>query len=167
MSFIEHMAHDDWANNFRVFFEGTLSSLEDDPHMYLGSAMGDLRAWLTIGGISRLRYTLIDQMRNLHYPPEKQEAILHYLAELVKDNRIRLLKLADKGIIPRLSALGDAPVEVDTEDMIRRLLAGERPFEEWMYEQGYTTHEIEYIYQQIDRCLWEHGLIEPASKRLH
>jgi len=75
--------------------------------------------------------------------------------------------LADKGIIPRLSALGDAPVEVDTEDMIRRLLAGERPFEEWMYGQGYTTHEIEYIYQQIDRCLLEHGLIEPASKRLH
>ena len=64
------------------------------------------------------------------------------------------------------SAMGDAPVEMGTEEMIRRLLAVSARLRVDVW-QGYTAHEIEYIYQQIDRCLLEHGLIEPASKRLH
>lgn len=167
MSFIEHMARDDWDSNFRLFFEGTLSSLEEDPFMHLGSAMGDLRAWLTRGGVARLRYMLVDQMQKLSYPEAKQAAILGYLNELVENNRTRLLNLADKSVLPPLSVLGDKSSEVDPEDMMRRLIAGERPFEEWMYGQGYTSSEIQSIYEQVDRCLFENDVFGRPDETLH
>lgn len=167
MSFIEHMAHDNWADDFKLFFEGTLASLEDDPFMHLGSAMGDLRSWVTRGGIARLRWMLTDQMQKLHYSEEKQTAVLGCLNQLVTENRVRLLNLSEKGVIPRLSALGDKLPVVNPEAMLERLIAGERPFEEWMYEQGYTTSEIQGIYEKVDRCLFENDVFMPTGSRLH
>ena len=167
MSFIEHLAHDNWPDSFRLFFEGTLSALEEDPGMYLGSAMDDLRASLTRGGVARLRSMLKTQMKDLRYPDEKQVAVLEHLRQMTSDNRTRLLLLAERGIIPRLSALGDMPATIDLGEMTCRLLAGERPFEEWMYGQGYTEREIQDIYQQVDRCLFEQGVIEPANPTIH
>jgi len=167
MSFIEHLDSDNWQQNFMLFFEGTLAVLEEDPFMPVGSATDDLRAWLRAGGIARVRLLLAEQVVSRGYPVAKQQAILDFLPVLAQKNRTRLLTLAQNKIIPFASALGDAPTNVNMDDLIKRLAAGERPFEDWMYAQGHTTAEIADIYRRIDKCLFEQGVWESADQKLH
>ncbi len=39
------------------------------------------------------------------------------------------------------------------------MLAGERPFEDWMYSHGYTIEDINKIYSNIDEYLARGGII--------
>ena len=66
------------------------------------------------------------------------------------------------GIIPdtrqeRLEACGLS--EQDFQDILSRIIAGERPFEEWMHAHGHSDEEIEEIYGVIDQWLIQKGII--------
>jgi hypothetical protein len=53
-------------------------------------------------------------------------------------------------------------------DLLNRILAGERPFEDWMRAQGHSDQDIAETYQIVDRWLIERGLIPPpADSSLH
>ena len=42
-------------------------------------------------------------------------------------------------------------------DLLGRMLAGERPFEDWMYARGHSAEEIAEIYRAVDRWLMKAG----------
>ena len=41
------------------------------------------------------------------------------------------------------------------------MIAGERPFEDWMHAHGRSDEEIAEIYQLIDEWLMQKGIIPP------
>lgn len=43
--------------------------------------------------------------------------------------------------------------ELDFTDLLRRTLAGERPFEEWIHAHGHSDAEIAEVYGVIDGWL--------------
>ena len=49
--------------------------------------------------------------------------------------------------------------EQDFQDILSRIIAGERPFEEWMQAYGHSDEEIEEIYRTIDQWLMQKGII--------
>jgi hypothetical protein len=166
MSLIEHLGVDGWQDRLRRFFEYTLEVLKTDRFRSVGSAVDDLRSWLARGGVRRVREILGDQMDRLHYPPEKRSAVLAFLDQLVLENKPQLLELTGAGIVPpppanSLSVCGLSESEI--QDLWSRLLAGERPFEDWMHAHGHSDDEIKAIYRVIDAWLMEQELIPPAA----
>ena len=51
--------------------------------------------------------------------------------------------------------------ETDFRDLLNRMIAGERPFEDWMHAHGRSDEEIAEIYQLIDEWLMQKGIIPP------
>jgi len=87
-------------------------------------------------------------------------------AELVRENRHRLLDLmAQDTLVPTkqewLSACDFT--EQQFEDLWSRILAGERPFEEWMHAHGRSDEEIAEVYRVIDEWLMRQGIIHPPE----
>ena len=62
MSLIERLDYPDWQDFLRGTFEYTLRMLKEDPFRMVGSAADDLRAWLVVGGVARVRQALKEQM---------------------------------------------------------------------------------------------------------
>ncbi len=49
--------------------------------------------------------------------------------------------------------------EEGVSDLVLRILAGERPFEDWMYAHGYSRKDVADVYQVIDHVVdraWDH-----------
>jgi len=139
MALIEYLESDDWQATLRRTFEYTLEVLKEDRFRTVSGSVDDLRSWLTAGGVSRVREHLNDQMEACRFSPAKQTAVNDFLAELVRENRYRLLGLTAQDVLGTtkqewLSACGLAELEI--EDVWYRILAGERPFEDWMYARG-------------------------------
>ncbi len=57
--------------------------------------------------------------------------------------------------------------EVDIEDLINRIMTGERPFEDWMYAHGYSDEDIKKVYTIIDNWLMEQGIIPIPASKIH
>ena len=51
--------------------------------------------------------------------------------------------------------------ETDFRDLLSRMIAGERPFEDWMHAHGRSDEEIAEIYKLIDEWLMQKGVIPP------
>jgi hypothetical protein len=60
-----------------------------------------------------------------------------------------------------LSACGFT--EPQFEDLWSRILAGERPFEDWMHAHGRSDEEIAEVYRLIDEWLMRQGVIHPPE----
>lgn len=169
---IENLEKNDWQDFFRMSFEYALYVLKNDRFRSVGSSVDDLRSWLAFGGISRVREALNNQMEMRRFSPARKAAINKFLEQLVRDNRRQLLELMAEGILPPtkkdlLSACGLSGVQF--EDLLTRILAGERPFEEWMHAHGHSDEEIAAVYDKIDRWLMEKGIIPqpPPNLRSH
>jgi len=103
--------------------------------------------------------------------PEVLRRSFEYTLEVLKNepfrsNRHRLLDLMAEGVLAAtkqqwLSACGFT--ESDLEDLWRRMLAGERPFEDWMHAHGRSDEEIAEVYRRIDEWLMQRGIIHPPE----
>ena len=56
-------------------------------------------------------------------------------------------------------ATADIVIELNFEDLLNRILAGERPFEGWMYTYGHSDEEIAEICRVIDQRLIQQGVV--------
>ena len=162
MSLIEHLETDRWEEFFRGVFEYTLEVMKHDRFRSVGSAVDDLRGWLARGGVARVRERLDDQMEMRRFSASQKVAVRDYLEQLVRENRRALLDLTATGVIPasgqvHTEALGVS--ETDVQDLLDRMLAGERPFEDWMHAHGHSDEEISEIYELIDDWLLQKGII--------
>ncbi len=168
MALIEHLDRDNWRDLLRKFFEHTLYVIKNDPFQQVGSAVDDLRAWIRQGGVSRIRYHLNNQMENLHFSDEKKKAVGDFLETLIQENRSKLIELVKQNSIPpeRKGILLECGIsEIDIVDILNRIMAGERPFEDWMHAHGYSDENIIEVYRVIDEWLMGQGIIPiPPSK---
>ena len=170
MALIEHLEDDDWEPFFRDMFRYTLEVLKNDRFKSVGSSVDDLRSWLVAGGIARVRELLDQQMEMRGFPESRKSSVHECFERLVRENRVALLHLTAEGVVPapapeRLDARGVS--EWDIRDLYSRMLAGERPFEDWMLAHGHSDEEIAEIYRMIDRWLMQEGIISrplPLSK---
>ena len=145
MSLIEHLETDRWEEFFRGVFEYTLEVMKHDRFRSVGSAADDLRSWLGRGGVARVRERLDEQMEMRGFSPSRTAAVRDFVEQLVRENRRALLDLTATGVIPasgqvHTEALGVS--ETDVQDLLDRMLAGERPFEDWMHAHGHSDEEI-------------------------
>jgi len=164
MALIENLEQDDWQDFFRSSFEYALYVLKNDRFRSVGSSVDDLRSWLALGGISRVREHLNNQMKMCDFSPAKKAAVNEFLEQLVRDNRSQLLDLMAEEILPPikqdwLSAYGLSGMQF--EDLLTRILAGERPFEDWMHAHGHSDEEIAEVYRKIDQWLMQKDTIPP------
>jgi hypothetical protein len=166
MSLVEHLEQDDWQEFLRSSFEYALDVLKNDRFRAVGSSVDDLRSWLTGGGIPLIQERLNEQMGIRHFSAERKAAINMFLEELVERNRGALLALMAEGIVSStkqewLAACGIS--ETQFQELLSRILAGERPFEDWMHSHGRSGEEIAEIYRLIDQWLMQRGVVPPAS----
>ena len=171
MALIEHLQRDGWEEFLRDIFEYTLDVLKNDRFRSVGSSVDDLRSWLAAGGVARVRELLDNQMAMLGFSPSRQSAVQNCLDQLAREHREALLHLTAEGIVraPRPGQLGTQGVSIpDIQDFFRRLDAGERPFDDWMYAHGHSDEDIAEIYGAIDSWLMGKGIIAkpgPLPKR--
>ena len=162
MALIEHLEREGWEEFLRDMFRYTLDVLENDRFRAVGSSVDDLRSWLARGGVARVRERLDAQMDARRFPPSRRAAVNDCIEQLVRETRDTLFDLTAKGIIPATGQewLDAREVsETDVRDILDRILAGERPFEDWMYEHGHSDEEIAEIYTVIDNWLVRNGII--------
>ncbi|MCP4397969.1 MAG: hypothetical protein GY801_11825 [bacterium] len=164
MSLIEHLDTPNWESTLRGTFEYALEVLRTDRFRHVGSAVDDMRAWLSFGGVERVRKALRQQMESLRYSTEQQEAILSCIDRLEQEKQKELLELILRGILPSPKQRYFENFEFTEEelnDLVNRILNGERPFEEWMYAHGYSRKDVAEVYQVIDQWSIEHGILAP------
>ena len=111
-------------------------------------------------------------MSRLRYPPAKIAAVNAFLDQLFHEHRYQLLDLMAHGIIPSSTQAWPAVdrfTELNFADLLNRILAGERPFEDWMHAHGHSDTEIAEVYRVIDQWLIQQGIIPPplADPRLN
>jgi len=166
MALIEYLESDDWREVLRRNFECTLEILKNDRFRTVSSAVDDLRGWLAAGGVRRVKEHLNHQMDMRRFPPAKQVAVQELLDQLARENRPRLLDLVAQGILGAsepewLEACG--LTQLPFEDLLQRILAGERPFEDWMHAHGRSDEEIAAVYRLIDEWLIRQGIRQPPE----
>lgn len=168
MALIEYLDREDWQPLFRQFFESALYLMKHDPTAPRGSAVDDLHAGLSQGGIPRVRYHLRQAMPMRGYSEEKQAEILAYVDTLAHDHRQELLdlirseRISTKFQLRSLLQAINMPKEY-FHDLLDRIMAGERPFEEKMSALGHNEQDIAALYQEIDQWLSDNNLIPPSN----
>jgi hypothetical protein len=161
VSLIEHLHHDGWAEHLRRSFEVALDILSHDRFRRCSSSVDDIRSWLVVGGVSRVKEHLRRQTEDLRFPDERRKAIDEYVDELARDHQRTLLDLVGRGIITSPSEevwsfLG--LVEGELEDMVARASQGEQPFLERMRALGCSDDEINTLLGIVDRWLARTGM---------
>ena len=171
MALIEHLERDGWEEFFRGSFQYALEVMKHDRFRSVGSSVDDLRSWLARGGVARVREQLDRQMEMRRFSPSRTAAVNECLDQLVRENRRALLDLTADGVIPasgqvRIDACGLS--ETDVRDLLSRMIAGERPFEDWMHAHGRSDEEIAEVYKLIDEWLMQKGVLPkpPAAPGL-
>ena len=162
MALIEHLEDERWEGFFRNTFRYALEVMKHDRFRSVGSSADDVRSWLARGGVARVRERLNEQMEMRRFSPSRAAAVNECLDRLVQENRLALLDLVADGVIP---AGGQAPIdacdasETYVRDLLSRMMAGERPFEDWMRAHGRSDEEIAEVYKLIDEWLMQRGVL--------
>ena len=156
MSLIEYLERDNWREVLRRSFEGAITLLQTDRFRLTSSAIDDIRIWLTVGGVSRVKLQLDREMNARRLAVERQNEIRDFLEQLVLENQRPLLQLIADDIIPFKQAdflvtIGISGAEFDA--MWEQISTGNNLFENWMLANGYSQDQISQIYQIIDRWL--------------
>ncbi len=162
MALIENLDKGDWRKFLESMFDYTLWVLKNDRFRFGGSAVDDLRAWLGVGGVSRVKHHLGYQMKELRYPADKQADVLACVDQLAQEHRLRLLDLIAQGVIraPQEEWLAACDLtKARFDDSLNRLLAGEKPFAEWMSAHGHSDEEIAALNRIIDEWLTERRIV--------
>ena len=79
MSLIEHLDRENWKDFLRGTFEYSLELLKNDRSRYAGSAVDDMKSWLAVGGMKRVKHHLNNQMEVLKYATDKKLAVNNLL----------------------------------------------------------------------------------------
>lgn len=156
MSLIEHLHRDDWRGLLRRTFEVALDILSHDPFRPCSSSVDDMRSWLAVGGVSRVKEHLRRQAEDLRFPDKHAEAIDEYVEQLSQEHGRTLIDLVGRGIITPpsqevWSLFGLA--EVELEDMVARASQGEQPFLERMRALGCSDEEIGKVMGVVEQWL--------------
>ena len=162
MALIEQLERDGWEAVFGDLFRYTLDVLKTDRFRSVGSSVDDLRSWLAAGGVVRVRECLSEQMEMRRLPPSRRAAVHDCFEGLVRENRDALLHLTVDRVLPAPTTEWPQVHGVAKQDvraLLDRMLAGERPFEDWMHAHGHSDEEIADIYRAIDRWLLQEGII--------
>lgn len=165
MALIEYLEHDNWREVLLRSFEGAIALLQTDRFRPTSSAIDDIRSWLTNGGVSRVQLQLDRQMEERRLTLDRQREIRDFLLVLAQENQQLILQLMADGIIPSnktdfLVTCGIS--ESEFEEMWQQTLSGANPFETWMLANGYSSEQIDQIYQIIDRWLVKTELSFPT-----
>ena len=162
MSLIEHLEKPRWKEFLRSTFEFVLWVLRNDRFRSVGSAADDLRSWLAAGGVARVRHHLDEQIGTPSFTrrresrpsePASGSSCGRTAGALLDLSRAGIVPTVDPGHLPGVSV-------ADVEDLLGRMLAGERPFEEWMHAHGHSDEEIAEIYRMVDRWLMKTGTVQ-------
>jgi hypothetical protein len=156
MALIEYLAKDDWREFLQPRFPHILKSMKQGDYNYGGSATDDLRGWLAAGGVSRIKYRLENQMRDLRFPADKQAELLACVDQLAREHRLSLLELIGQGRIraPQAEWLTACHLTQAQFDVaLPRLLAGEKTFVDWMAAHDYSAEEIAALHHIIDEWI--------------
>ncbi len=152
MSLIEHLDKDGWEDFLRGTFEYSLKLLKEDQFRYAGSAVDDMKSWLGVGGVGRVKHHLNNQMETLGYSSDKKLAVNNLLDELAQQHRIQIVDLMAHKVIPAgpkelFLTLGFAPLEI--EGLLRQYSEG-KSFEEVARSCGYPDAEIKEAKRLVD-----------------
>lgn len=156
MALIENLEHDDWRSFLESSFDLALELLATDRFRWAGSSVDDLKGWLAIGGMRRVKAHLNMQMRMRQFSLERTVAVNDALNQLAKENQRQTLDLMAAGIIDfdRKEFLGACGLSVtEFEHGLQLILNGGNPFEEWMRSHNRSEAEIAEVYQAIDNWL--------------
>ncbi len=159
MSLIEHLNREGWEDFLRGTFEYSLELLKTDRFRYAGSAVDDMKGWLAVGGVGRVKHHLNNQMRILRYSPDQKLAVNNLLDELVREHRIQIVNLMARKVIPAdpqefFLTLGFAPLEI--EDLLRQFSEG-RSLEDVARSYGFPAEEIESAKRLVDDWFDQRG----------
>ncbi len=100
MSLIEYLEREDCEEVLRSRFQYALEVLKNDRFRTVGSAVDDLRGWLTAGGVARVRKHLNSQMEGRRFSPERKLALNNCLEQLAIENQEMIHELITDGVIP-------------------------------------------------------------------
>jgi len=100
MALIDNLHHDDWQEFLRNCFQYTLKLLKEDRFRYAGSSVDDLKSWLSVGGVARVREHLNNQMTMCRFSSARKKAINDCLEQLIQENQGALQDLIADEIIP-------------------------------------------------------------------
>lgn len=144
MALIEHLEREDWEEFLRGTFEYALELLKTDRFRLAGSAVDDLKSWLAVGGISRVKHHLNNQMEIRNFPATKRVMVNDLLDQLVHEHRLKIVDLMAHEIIPTgpqefFVTLGFPELEI--EELLRQFAEG-KSFEEVARSYGYPDDEI-------------------------
>ena len=129
-----------------------------------------MRGLPTRGGVPSVRKYLNGAMeRRGGFTPECKRAVIDLIDRLAREHRDALMDLTAARIVPAPAGTwpgaGD-PSTPDVRGILDRIMAGERPFEEWMRAHGHSDGEIAEVYASIDRWPIDNGIVSPRSARL-
>lgn len=164
MALIEHLESEGWETFLRNSFSYALDVLKNDRFRPVGSSVDDLKSWLAVGGVARVFEHLNNQMERCRFSYAQKEAVNDCLEQVVQENRGLILELINDGIIPNTEQNwleSEIMSDVNVQDILSRIIAGERPFEDWMYAHGHSDEDIAAIYNVIDQWLMQRGIIPP------
>ncbi len=152
MSLIEHLDREGWEEFLRDTFEYSLKLLKIDQFRYAGSAIDDLKSWLAVGGVSRVKHHLNNQMDECRYSADKKLLVNNLLDQLLQEHRLEIVDLMARKIIhagPQefFFTLGFAELEI--EDLLRKFAEG-RSFEEVARSYGYPDDDIAHAKRIVD-----------------
>jgi hypothetical protein len=164
MALIEYLEQENWADVLRRSFEVAIVLLQTDRFCLTSSAVDDVRAWLTSGGVSRVRFRLDGQMKDCRFTSDRQRDIQAVLNQLVREKQQALMQLIADGIIPWNQAdflVTFGLSEAEFNAMWHEVSLVTNPFETWMLAQGYAQETIDVMEQKIKRWLIQKGLRLP------
>jgi len=152
MSLIEHLDGEGWEGFLRGTFEYSLKLLKTDQFRYAGSAVDDLKSWLAVGGVSRVKHHLNNQMDQRRYSADKKTLINDLLDQLAQEHRLEIADLMARKVIragPQefFFTLGFTMPEI--EDMLRQFSEG-KSFEEMARSYGYSDDDIAHAKRLVD-----------------
>jgi hypothetical protein len=158
MSLIEYLEGDNWQEVLRRNFESALWLLKTDRYGMTSSAIDDLKSWLAIGGVNRLKEQLDRQMHLRRFSTAKQAEINAYVDQLTHDHWAQFLDLMAAGILPGnlpelINILGLSETEFTT--VWQQSQEGNNGLGQWLEAQGYTHEKLAPIYALIDQWFQE------------
>ncbi|GJD18377.1 hypothetical protein RIVM261_033330 [Rivularia sp. IAM M-261] len=86
MSLIEYLVErGDWRSSLRRSFEGAIRLLQTDRYGRCSSAVDDVKSWLAVGGVSRVKLQLDREMKYSRFDENHRQEIREFLGQLIQE----------------------------------------------------------------------------------
>ena len=152
MALIENLEHDNWYSFLESYFEQAVDLLSIDRFRWAGSSIDDLKSWLAVGGVNRVKQHLNKQMELRQFSLERKVSVNDALNSLAREHRQKLLALVTEGAVAfdKSEVLNSLSLsEREFEQLLQSILASE----DWTRAHNRSDEKIAAFYQVIDRWL--------------